>query len=83
MHASEVKIISRLRHRNLEQFMGWCHKKRELLLVYELMPNGNLNSCPLEEKTKGSVTTEWKERKNMKKILGNCKSLYARCDALF
>ncbi|KAL6313118.1 hypothetical protein AAG906_021649 [Vitis piasezkii] len=50
-YASEVKIISRLRHRNLVQLMGWCHKKRELLLVYELMPNGNLSSCLLDEKT--------------------------------
>ncbi|KAL6347657.1 hypothetical protein AAG906_026185 [Vitis piasezkii] len=50
-YASEVKIISRLRHRNLVQLMGWCHKKRELLLVYELMPNGNLSSRLLDEKT--------------------------------
>ncbi|KAL6347091.1 hypothetical protein AAG906_012342 [Vitis piasezkii] len=50
-YASEVKIISRLRHRNLVRLMGWCHKKGELLLVYEFMPNGNLSSCLLEEKT--------------------------------
>ncbi|KAJ4981378.1 hypothetical protein NE237_032215 [Protea cynaroides] len=41
---SEVKIISRLRHRNLVQLVGWCHQKGELLLVYELMPNGSLDS---------------------------------------
>ena len=50
-YASEVTIISRLRHRNLVRLMGWCHKKGELLLVYEFMPNGNLSSCLLEEKT--------------------------------
>ncbi|CAL5358225.1 unnamed protein product [Camellia sinensis] len=33
-YASEVKIISWLRHRNLVQLLGWCHDKRELLLVY-------------------------------------------------
>ncbi|CAH2042934.1 unnamed protein product [Thlaspi arvense] len=43
-YASEVKIISSLRHRNLVQLMGWCHEKRELLLVYEFMPNGSLDS---------------------------------------
>ena len=43
-YISEVKIISRLRHRNLVQLIGWCHGGGELLLVYELMPNGNLNS---------------------------------------
>ncbi|KAI5333164.1 hypothetical protein L3X38_023294 [Prunus dulcis] len=43
-YASEVRIISRLRHRNLVQLMGWCHEKRELLLVYEFMPNSSLDS---------------------------------------
>ncbi|CAL5081004.1 unnamed protein product [Urochloa decumbens] len=43
-YTSEVKIISRLRHRNLVQLIGWCHEGRELLLVYELMPNGSLNT---------------------------------------
>ncbi|CAA3012176.1 L-type lectin-domain containing receptor kinase -like [Olea europaea subsp. europaea] len=42
-YASEVKIISRLRHRNLVQLLGWCHEQRELLLVYELLPNGSLD----------------------------------------
>ena len=50
-YAFEVKIINRLRHQNLVQLMGWCHNKRELVLVYELIPNGNLSSCLLEEKT--------------------------------
>ncbi|KAK9938580.1 hypothetical protein M0R45_015309 [Rubus argutus] len=43
-YASEVRIISRLRHRNLVQLIGWCHDKSELLLVYEFMPNGSLDS---------------------------------------
>ncbi|PUZ67847.1 hypothetical protein GQ55_3G466700 [Panicum hallii var. hallii] len=43
-YASEVRIISRLRHRNLVQLIGWCHGGSELLLVYELMPNGSLDT---------------------------------------
>ncbi|KAH6789865.1 hypothetical protein C2S51_004871 [Perilla frutescens var. frutescens] len=43
-YASEVTIISKLRHRNLVQLIGWCHEKRELLLVYEFLPNGSLDS---------------------------------------
>jgi serine/threonine protein kinase len=43
-YASEVSIISRLRHRNLVQLIGWCHGGGELLLVYELMPNGSLDT---------------------------------------
>ncbi|XP_047978744.1 L-type lectin-domain containing receptor kinase IX.1-like [Salvia hispanica] len=62
-YASEVKIISRLRHRNLVQLIGWCHEKRELLLVYELQPNGSLDSHlfnrknrPLNWETRFKVT---------------------------
>ncbi|CAL4898846.1 unnamed protein product [Urochloa decumbens] len=43
-YASEVTIISRLRHRNLVQLIGWCHDSGDLLLVYELMPNGSLDT---------------------------------------
>ncbi|XP_062204575.1 L-type lectin-domain containing receptor kinase IX.1-like [Phragmites australis] len=43
-YISEVNIISRLRHRNLVQLIGWCHGGSELLLVYELMPNGSLDT---------------------------------------
>lgn len=42
-YISEVKIISRIRHRNLVQLIGWCHEKGEFLLVYEFMPNGSLD----------------------------------------
>ena len=41
---NEVKIISRLMHRNLVQFMGWCHEQGELLLVFEYMLNGSLDT---------------------------------------
>ncbi|KAL4616148.1 hypothetical protein ACB092_07G178300 [Castanea dentata] len=45
-YASEVKIISQLRHKNLVQLIGWCHErsKGQLLLVYDFMPNGSLDS---------------------------------------
>ncbi|MED6131843.1 hypothetical protein PIB30_013572 [Stylosanthes scabra] len=43
-YISEVRVISRLRHRNLVQLIGWCHEKGEFLLVYEYMPNGSLDS---------------------------------------
>ncbi|XP_024024086.1 L-type lectin-domain containing receptor kinase IX.1-like [Morus notabilis] len=44
-YMSEVKIISRLRHRNLVQLIGWCHEiSKEFLLVYEFLPNGSLDS---------------------------------------
>ncbi|MFS7921909.1 putative protein kinase RLK-Pelle-L-LEC family [Helianthus anomalus] len=42
-YASEVRIISRLRHRNLVKLIGWCHEKGELQLAYEFMENGSLD----------------------------------------
>ncbi|KAL8195218.1 hypothetical protein R6Q57_025621 [Mikania cordata] len=50
-YASEVRIISRLRHRNLVQLTGWCHQKGELLLVYEYMENGSLDSHIFKQKS--------------------------------
>jgi serine/threonine protein kinase len=41
--ASEVTIISKLRHKNLVQLIGWCHDRKKLLLVYEYMQNGSLD----------------------------------------
>jgi hypothetical protein len=42
-YRSEIKVISRLRHRNLVQLIGWCHGRDELLLIYELVPNRSLD----------------------------------------
>ncbi|CAI8617997.1 unnamed protein product [Vicia faba] len=42
-YSAEVKIISQLRHRNLVKLNDWCHKKKELILIYEYMPNGSLD----------------------------------------
>ncbi|KAK3432941.1 hypothetical protein EUGRSUZ_D00457 [Eucalyptus grandis] len=50
-YATEVKTISRLRHRNLVQLIGWCHEKKELLLIYEFMSNGSLDTHLFKERT--------------------------------
>ncbi|XP_021631403.1 L-type lectin-domain containing receptor kinase IX.1 [Manihot esculenta] len=39
-----MKIISRLRDQNLLQLLGWCHEEGKLLLVYEFLPKGSLDS---------------------------------------
>ncbi|GLT25822.1 hypothetical protein SLA2020_009260 [Shorea laevis] len=56
-YASEVKIISRLRHKNLVKLIGWCHEK-ELLLAYEFMPGGSLDSHLF----KGRSLLSWETR---------------------
>ncbi|KAJ8529941.1 hypothetical protein K7X08_036776 [Anisodus acutangulus] len=59
-YASEVKIISRLRHRNLVQLIGWCHEKGQLHLVYELMPNASLDKHLFKEKSLLVWEIRWK-----------------------
>ncbi|XP_031261895.1 L-type lectin-domain containing receptor kinase IX.1-like [Pistacia vera] len=66
-YVSEVKIISRLRHRNLVQLLGWCHEKKELLLVYEFMPNGSLDSHLFKE----NCLLKWEMRYKIAKDLAS------------
>ncbi|KAL6599348.1 hypothetical protein ACP70R_045842 [Stipagrostis hirtigluma subsp. patula] len=40
---AEVDVMSRLRHRNVLQLVGWCDGKKRLLLAYELAPGGSLH----------------------------------------
>ncbi|KAH9304184.1 hypothetical protein KI387_008588 [Taxus chinensis] len=58
-YISEVTVISKLRHRNLVQLLGWCHEKGELLLVYEYLPNGSLDKYLFEEQT---TKLDWDRR---------------------
>ncbi|XP_047335401.1 L-type lectin-domain containing receptor kinase IV.1-like [Impatiens glandulifera] len=39
---AEIVSMGRLRHRNLVQLIGYCRRKKELLLVYEYMSGGSL-----------------------------------------
>ncbi|KAF8083387.1 hypothetical protein N665_0776s0012 [Sinapis alba] len=40
---AEVVTMGSLQHRNLVPLLGYCRRKRELLLVSEYMPNGSLD----------------------------------------
>jgi len=42
-YISEVKTVSRLRHQNLVQLVGWSQKRDSFLLVFEYMSNGSLD----------------------------------------
>lgn len=40
--SNEVSLLSRIHHRNLVQFLGYCQEEGKSLLVYEFMHNGTL-----------------------------------------
>ncbi|KAL3724144.1 hypothetical protein ACJRO7_036204 [Eucalyptus globulus] len=76
---NEVKIISNLKHRNLVPFRGCCvvdgdddgddydEMSGQRYLVYDYMPNGNLNDhlFPLLDSQSGKKTLTWPQRKNI------------------
>lgn len=41
---AEVEMLSRLHHRNLVKLIGICTEERARCLVYELIPNGSVDS---------------------------------------
>lgn len=58
---SELSIIGTLRHRNLVRLQGWCHEKGEILLVYDLMPNGSLDKALFESR----ILLPWHHRRKI------------------
>ncbi|OVA18179.1 Protein kinase domain [Macleaya cordata] len=40
--SNEVTLLSRIHHRNLVQFLGYCQEESKHILVYEFMHNGTL-----------------------------------------
>lgn len=41
---AEIEMLSRLHHRNLVKLIGICIEQRTRCLVYELVPNGSVES---------------------------------------
>ncbi|CAH9091627.1 unnamed protein product [Cuscuta europaea] len=66
---SELSIIATLRHRNLVRLQGWCQEKGEILLVYDLMPNGSLDKALFESR----MTLPWPHRRKI--LLGVASAL--------
>ncbi|KAJ3704557.1 hypothetical protein LUZ61_008262 [Rhynchospora tenuis] len=56
---SEIASMSRLRHRNLVQLLGYCRRQGELLLVYDFMMNGSLDRFLFEGK---EPSLSWDQR---------------------
>nr|XP_043605975.1 L-type lectin-domain containing receptor kinase S.1 [Erigeron canadensis] len=59
---AEIESMGRLQHKNLVQMKGWCRKRNELLLVYDYMPNGSLNTWIFD---KPKSVLGWEGRKKV------------------
>ena len=61
---AEATTIGSLHHKNLVRLIGWCYERRELLLVYEFMPNGSLDKFIFGDEKLGmeEPTLTWEKR---------------------
>ncbi|CAH9143718.1 unnamed protein product [Cuscuta epithymum] len=69
---AEVEMLSRLHHRNVVQLIGICLEERARCLVYELVPNGSVESH-LHGVDKESAPLDWNAR--VKIALGAARGL--------
>ncbi|KAK2987541.1 hypothetical protein RJ640_021595, partial [Escallonia rubra] len=69
---AEVEMLSRLHHRNLVKLIGICTEDRSRCLVYELIPNGSVESH-LHGVEKETSLLDWGSR--MKIALGAARGL--------
>ncbi|KAG7960923.1 hypothetical protein I3843_10G152000 [Carya illinoinensis] len=58
--AAEIESLGRLRHKNLVNLQGWCKHKNDLLIVYDYIPYGSLDS--LIYKPKNNFVLSWEKR---------------------
>ncbi|KAI3845552.1 hypothetical protein MKX03_019701 [Papaver bracteatum] len=69
---AEVEMLGRLHHRNLVKLIGICTEERSRCLVYELVPNGSVDSH-LHGVEKKIMPLDWSSR--LKIALGSARGL--------
>ncbi|KAJ0794538.1 putative protein kinase RLK-Pelle-CrRLK1L-1 family [Helianthus annuus] len=67
---AEVELLSKLRHCNLVPLIGYCNYEKEMILVYEYVPNGTLD----DHLHKFNTSLSWLQRLNI--CIGACRGLH-------
>lgn len=57
----EVKLLGRLRHRNIVRLLGFLHNNTDVMIVYEFMNHGSLGEA-LHGKESGKLLVDWVSR---------------------
>ncbi|KAK9083567.1 hypothetical protein Scep_030038 [Stephania cephalantha] len=57
---AEIESLGRLRHKHLVHLLGWCKQKKSLLLVYNFVPNGSLDTTLLVRNSRAVLS--WEQR---------------------
>ncbi|KAF2613838.1 hypothetical protein F2Q70_00006972 [Brassica cretica] len=59
---AEIESLGRLRHKNLVNLQGWCKHGNDLLLVYDYIPNGCLDSLLYSKPRRSGAVLSWNAR---------------------
>ncbi|ANM65826.1 Concanavalin A-like lectin protein kinase family protein [Arabidopsis thaliana] len=59
---AEIESLGRLGHKNLVNLQGWCKHKNELLLIYDYIPNGSLDSLLYQTPRRNGIVLPWDVR---------------------